>query len=62
MTEDFITAVTPALTLENARTYTRKTDKYVWVCDLLTGLDIRPTDARVAWVEDRFEEVLTNDL
>lgn len=58
MTEDFVTTVTPALTLENARTYTRQTNKYVWVCNLLTELDICPTDMRVMWVEDRLDEVM----
>jgi hypothetical protein len=59
MTTDFAAAVNPAITLANAREYAAQTDKYLWVeYHILDTLDIRATDARVNWVEDRFEEIL----
>ena len=59
MTTDFATAVTPALTLNNAREYAAQTDKYLWVeYHILDALDIRATEARVNWVEDRFDALL----
>jgi hypothetical protein len=58
-TTAFATAVTPALNLANAREYAAQTDKYLWVeYHILDALDIRATDARVNWVEDRFDEIL----
>ena len=58
-TTAFATAVTHALNLANAREYAAQTDKYLWVeYHILDALDIRATDARVNWVEDRFDEIL----
>ena len=58
MTIDFADAVSPALTLANARAYAAQTDQYVWVADLLEALDIRATEARINWVEDQFDALL----
>jgi hypothetical protein len=59
MTNDFTTAVAPAITLDNARAYAAQTDKYLWVeYHILDTLDIRATGNRVNWVEDRFDELL----
>lgn len=59
MTTDFATAVTPAITLAAAREYAAQTDKYLWVeYHIFDALDIRATDARVNWVEDRLDALL----
>ena len=58
-TTAFAAAVTPALTLANAREYAAQTDKYLWVeYNILDALDIRATGNRVNWIEDRFDELL----
>lgn len=55
----FAAAVTPALTLNNAREYAAQTDKYLWVeYNILDALDIGATSNRVNWIEDRFDEIL----
>lgn len=60
-TIDFAAAVAPALTLSNAREYAAQTDKYLWIeYHILDALDIRATDARVNWVEDRFDAMLAS--
>jgi len=57
-TTNFAAAVAPALNLNNAREYAAQTDRYLWVeYHILDALDIRATDARVNWIEDRFEEL-----
>lgn len=58
---DFAAAVAPHINLNNAREYAAQTDKYLWVeYQILDGLDIRATDARVHWVEDQFDAVLAS--
>ena len=58
---DFAAAVAPYINLNNAREYAAQTDKYLWVeYQILDGLDIRATDARVNWVEDQFDAVLAS--
>jgi hypothetical protein len=55
----FADAVAPHITLDNARAYAAQTDRWLWVVDnILDPLDIVATDARVNWVEDRFDELL----
>jgi hypothetical protein len=47
------------ITLDNAIEYNNQTDKWLWVIDsILDPADISTTDARVNWVEDRFDELL----
>jgi hypothetical protein len=58
---DFAVAIAPVLNLNNAREYAAQTDKYLWVeYHILDALDIRATEARVNWIEDRFDELLAN--
>ena len=55
----FTDTIAPQLTLDNARAYAAQTDRWLWVVDnILDPLDIVATDARVNWVEDRFDELL----
>jgi hypothetical protein len=59
MTELFTDAVAPHITIDNARAYATQTDKWLWVVDnILDPLDIATSDARVNWIEDRFDELL----
>jgi hypothetical protein len=59
ITPAFIAAVTPALNLNNAREYAAQTDRYLWVeYHILDSVHQAPTNERVNWVEDRFEEIL----
>jgi hypothetical protein len=58
MTANFITKLKPMITIENARTYGASSEKFLWVYDLIEQLDMRPTDVRINWVEDRFDELL----
>ena len=47
------------ITLDNALAYNSTIDKWLWVVDnVLDPTNIRTTDARVNWVEDRFDELL----
>ena len=47
------------ITLENAVAYNSTIDKWLWVVDnILDPADINTTDARVNWVEDRFDALL----
>ena len=47
------------ITLDNAVEYNNQTDKWLWVIDsILDPADISTTDARVNWVEDRFDALL----
>jgi hypothetical protein len=47
------------ITLDNAVEYNNQTDKWLWVVDnVLDPADIRTTDSRVNWVEDRFDALL----
>lgn len=49
-------AIAPYLTLENARIYAAKTDKYVWVIDnILDCADVPATERNVNYVEDAFD-------
>jgi hypothetical protein len=59
MTIDFATAVAPALTLANARAHAAQTDQYVWAANLIEALDIRATEARINWIEDQFDALLS---
>jgi len=55
----FIEAVTPFITIGNAREYAAQTDKYLWVIyNILDEVEIRANDARVSWVEDALEALL----
>lgn len=48
------------LTLENAKEYDSKTDKWLWIADnILDEIGVSATDARVNWIEDRFDELLS---
>ncbi len=58
---DFIALVKPALNINNAREYAAQTDKYTWVVyHILDSVDVRATDARVEYVENCFDELLSN--
>ncbi len=47
------------ITLDNALAYNSTIDKWLWVVDnVLDPANIRTTDARVNWVEDRFDALL----
>jgi hypothetical protein len=47
------------ITLDNALAYNSEMDKWVWVVDnILDPAEISVTDARVNWVEDRFDALL----
>ena len=47
------------ITLDNALAYNSTIDKWLWVVDnVLDPADIRTTDSRVNWVEDRFDALL----
>jgi len=47
------------ITLDNALAYNSEMDKWVWVIDnILDPAEISVTDARVNWVEDRFDALL----
>jgi hypothetical protein len=47
------------LTLENAKEYESKTDKWLWVVDnILDPADITTTEGRVNWIEDQFDLLL----
>jgi len=47
------------ITLDNALAYNSEMDKWVWVVDnILDPAEIGVTDARVNWVEDRFDALL----
>ena len=55
----FTDTIAPQLTLDNARADAAQSDRWLWVVDnILDPLDIVATDARVNWVEDRFDELL----
>jgi hypothetical protein len=55
----FTDTIAPHITLDNARAYAAQTDRWLWVVDnILDPLDIVATDARINWVEDRFDELL----
>lgn len=54
-----IELLTPFLTRENALKYSAQTDKYLWVeYNILDEAGISANDARVNWVEDRFDAIL----
>lgn len=54
----FIEAVKPLITLENAKAYRKDREKYLFCAYLLTDHDIAESEARVNYLEDRFDELL----
>ena len=63
MNPDFKTAIEPSLTLENAQTYALQRDQWLWVINnILDPLDISPTDARTAYIEDRLDAINAEHL
>jgi hypothetical protein len=63
MTTDFKTAIEPSLTLDNAQTYAMQRDQWLWVVNsILDPLDISPTEARIAYIEDRFDAINAEHL
>jgi hypothetical protein len=47
------------ITIENAKLYDSKIDKWLWVVDnVLDPAGVSVTDARVNWVEDKFDALL----
>ena len=61
--QTFKDAVAPYITFENALAYDDEMDKWVWVVDhILDPLEIKITDARVNWIEDRFVELIEDNI
>lgn len=61
--QTFQDAVAPYITLENALTYDDQMDKWLWVVDnIIDPLEIKTTDARVNWIEDRFVELIEANI
>lgn len=55
----FVDRVAVYLTKENALEYASKTDRWLWVVDnVLDPAGVIATDARIDWIEDRFDELL----
>ena len=50
------------ITLSNAMEYDTKTDKWLWIVDnILDPAGFATTNARVNWIEDRFDTLLGKD-
>jgi hypothetical protein len=61
--QTFQDAVVPYITLENALTYDDQMDKWLWVVDnIIDPLELKTTDARVNWIEDRFVELIEANI
>jgi hypothetical protein len=61
--QTFKETVAPYITLENALTYDDQMDKWLWVVDhIIDPLEIKLTDARVRWIEDRFDELIEANI
>ena len=54
----FAERIRPILTLENAQEWNSISDQFLFVCDRIEACDFRWTDARVEYVETKFEELL----
>jgi len=55
----FQECVAEYITLDNALAYNSKMDKWLWVVDnILSPAEIGVTDARINWIEDRFDALL----
>ena len=60
-TEQRNAASAPFLTLDNAKVWSDKRDKFVWVINnVLDHAEVRGTDRNVQYVEDEFERILTD--
>jgi hypothetical protein len=61
--QTFKETVAPYITLENALAYDEEMDKWLWVVDhIIDPLEIKLTDARVNWIEDRFDELIEANI
>jgi hypothetical protein len=54
----FSERILPILTLENAQKWNQISDQFLFVCDRIEACDLRWTEARVGYVETKFQELL----